>query len=206
MLNTTKISSALLLASALLCSCSDVEEQANVSKPAETEAAEGNSFVKFRLQSNQSSSTRSVEDSHSYVQGTADEYKVNTARVYLYDTPTKLFVKTFLLTNITRKGSDASGNIIYETDKVAVPQGTYDIFVTANTDRVINKDTESEFLADIDNVTYTKADIDNISAGVVMSNRGSANVGTPIADKGTDEDNVINSVAISSTQRLISLP
>lgn len=191
MLNTTRISSALLLASALLWSCSDVEDLANVSNPVETEAAEGMAFVKFRLQSNQSSSTRSVEDSHTYVQGTADEYKVNTARVYLYDAPTKLFVKTFLLSNITRKGSDSSGNIIYETDKVEVPQGTYDIFVTANTDRVINKDTESEFLADIDSVTYTKASIEDISAGVIMSNRGSANVGTAIANKGTDEDNLV---------------
>ena len=108
MLNTTRISSALLIASALLWSCSDVEDLANVSNPVETEAAEGMAFVKFRLQSNQSSSTRSVEDSHTYVQGTADEYKVNTARVYLYDAPTKLFVKTFLLSNITRKGSDST--------------------------------------------------------------------------------------------------
>lgn len=74
-------------------------------------------YVQFLLHANGSalSTTRSPEDSYSYVQGTADEYKVNTARVYLFDTATKLFVKSVQLTGLTRSGTDASGNILYET-------------------------------------------------------------------------------------------
>ncbi|MBR6030841.1 MAG: FimB/Mfa2 family fimbrial subunit, partial [Bacteroidaceae bacterium] len=104
------------------------------------DATDGN--VKFVLQSNQTSTTRSPEDSNDHTQGTANEYKVNTARVYLFDSNTKLFVKTFSLTNITQAGSDENYNIKYTADKVKVPQGKFDIFVVANTDRVIDKDTE----------------------------------------------------------------
>ena len=52
--------------------------------------------------------------------------------------------KSVLLTNLTRAGSDVNGNIIYEAEHVAVPQGTFDIFVTANTDRIIDKKTEAD--------------------------------------------------------------
>ncbi len=182
------ISGALLFAALLLCGCSNVENFADAGKSIETESA-GN--VTFRLQSNQSSTTRSPEDSYLYTQGSPNEWQVNKARVYLYDTASKLFVKTFTLSNITLKGSDANYNFIYEADKVKVPQGTYDIFVVANSDRVISKEKESDFLADIDVDTYTKACIEDISTGVVMSNRASANLETTIKDEGTGEANLV---------------
>lgn len=186
-----RITSILFLAVALFCNCSQSDDFIAGDNNL-TEATDGNVSVVFRLQSSQTSTTRSAEDSHSYIQGSADEYKVNNARVYLYDNQTKLFVKTFLLNNITRKGSDANGNIIYETEEVSVPQGTYDIFVTANTNRVISKDTENEFLSDIDRITYEKANIEDISGGIVMSNRASANVATVIADDDNDNENIVS--------------
>lgn len=183
---------ALLFAGALLGSCSQREDIVadngnEAEKPAET-------GVVFRLQTNTSIAvnTRSVEDSYSHVQGTPDEYKVNNARVYLFDAPTKLFVKSVLLTNLTRVGSDNDGNIIYETEHVSVPQGTYDIFVTANTDRLINKSTEAEFLANIDSITYVKGVIDDISGGIVMTNRAVDNVGTVIAASNAVDETVVN--------------
>ena len=184
----------MLIACAVLCGCSQLEELPS-DQPAAGQTQADNALVTFILQSNLAPTTRSAEDSHSYVQGTQDEYKVNTARVYLYDYPTKLFVKTFLLKGITRKGSDANGNIIYETEKMEVPQGTYDIFVTANTDRVINKTNESEFLADIDSATYVRASIEDISGGVVMSNRASANVATVI-NKSTEENGNVVEISL----------
>ena len=192
----------LFLAAAFLCGCS--QDDALMVNESETETPIETVNVTFRLQSNQTSTmTRSVEDSHSHVQGNADEYKVNTARVYLFDAPTKLFTKSFLLTNLKRSGSDAEGNVIYETESVSVPQGTYDIFVTANTSRVINKETEDQFLADIDSLTYTKAQIDDISAGIVMSNRASANLSTVIAKE--EDNNTVNVVNIELERVLARL-
>lgn len=185
-----RITSIIFLTAALLCSCSQKDDFV-ADDYTTAEATEENVGIVFRLQSSQTTTTRSAEDSHNYVQGSADEYKVNTARVYLYDNTTKLFAKTFVLKNITRKGSDANGNVIYETEKVSVPQGIYDIFVTANTNRVINKDTEDEFLADIDSITYSKASIEDISAGIVMTNRATDNLATVIANKNNGEDNVV---------------
>lgn len=143
--------------------------------------------VVFRLQSNIASTvTRGVEDSNDHTQGSPDEYKVNFARVYLYDNPTKLFVKSFLLTDLTNAGSDQNYNVIYESKRVSVQQGVYDIFVTANSTRVINREKESDFLADIDSVSYSRALITDISNGIVMSNRASMNVAETITNSSTD--------------------
>lgn len=180
----------LFLFSVVLLGCSqyeDVDDTKEVNK-------HDNTGVVFRLRTNVSANpfTRSAEDSYLHEQGKPEEYNVNNARVYLFDAPSKLFVKSFLLTNLTRSGTDASGNIIYETEHVYVPQGTYDIFVTANTDRLISKNTESEFLADIDSISYVKAYIDDISKGIVMTNRASENTGIVIANNPEYEDNVVN--------------
>ena len=193
MFHSSKPLYALLLTGAFLCGCSQREDmEVGDNHVVATQEAEAN--VVFRLQTNTSETpqTRSVEDSYNHVQGTADEYKVNTARVYLYDAPTKLFVKSILLTNLTRSGTDTSGNVIYETERVSVPQGTYDIFVTANHDRTINKATESEFLAAIDSATYVRGQINDISRGIVMTNRASENAGTVITNNQENTDNVVS--------------
>lgn len=179
----------LLLASVLLCGCSQREEADGDDN---SQFTIDNTLVMFRLQTNTVSSTRSAEDSYDHVQGTADEYKVFNARVYLFDARTKLFAKSVLLTNLTRAGSDANGNIIYEAEHVSVPQGTYDIFVTANTDRQIRKNTEEEFLADIDSLTYVRGQIEDISKGIVMSNRACDNLGIVLANNPENNDNVVN--------------
>ena len=189
MFNSTKISQLLVVAVAFLCSCSQTDDVA-VGGSNET-LKEGN--IVFRLQSNSSNTTRSAEDSYEHVQGTVDEYKVNVARVYFFDNVTKHFAKSVPLTNITRKGSDADGNVIYETDPISIAQGVYDIFVTANTYRQINTDTEEQFLADIDNETYAQALIEDISGGIVMSNRAADNEATIISETPNEHDvNVVN--------------
>ena len=191
MLHSKKSIFLLLLTVIPFCGCSQREGiEADGNKVEKQE----NANVVFRFQTNAptSPSTRSVEDSYEHVQGMADEYKVTNARVYLFDAPTKLFVKSVYLTNLTRTGSDATGNVVYETERVSVPQGTYDIFVTANTSRQINKNTEAEFLADIDSLTYVRGLIDDISKGIVMTNRASDNSGTVVANNPEANDNVIS--------------
>ena len=192
MIYSRKTIYALLVLGIALCGCSQRDDIANGGNEG-TEAQDGVNVV-FRLQTNglTSLTTRSTEDSYSHVQGTAEEYKVNSARVYLFDAPTKLFAKSVLLTNLTRAGSDVNGNIIYEAEHVAVPQGTYDIFVTANTDRIINKKTEDEFLADIDSMSYARGQIEDISGGVIMTNRASDNLGVVFMNSPQNNDNVVS--------------
>jgi hypothetical protein len=192
MVHSNKLFYAFLLTVAVLCGCSQREEEAN-GAPIDNDQSE-TAQVQFLLQANGavSSTTRSSEDSYSYVQGMAEEYKVNNARVYLYDTSTKLIVKSVQLTGLTRSGTDASGNVIYETERVTIPQGIYDIFVVANTDRQIKKDTEEEFLTDIDNMSYVRGAVEDISAGILMANRASDNLATVIVSNKENNENVIS--------------
>lgn len=191
MINSKNAIYALLLTGAVICGCTQ-EDNLAVNEESK-EVVEETANVRFQLLANTSptTTTRSVEDSYNHIQGTADEQKVNNARVYLFDAPTKLFVKSFQLTNLTRKGTDEDGNIIYETEHVAVPQGTYDIFAVANTDRKINTNNEDEFLADIDSITYKTALITDISKGIVMTNRGADNAATVIMKQQNNTDNVV---------------
>lgn len=199
MIKSKKISQLLVMAVTVLCSCSQADDV--VVNGNDEAAKEGN--VVFQLQSNLSNVTRSAEDSYVHVQGSVDEYKVNVARVYLFDNTTKLFAKSFPLTNIVRKGSDADGNVIYESDPVSVSQGVYDVFVTANTYRQIKTDTEELFLADIDSLTYTKALIEDISGGIVMTNRAADNEATIISE--TPNENDVNVVSIKLERVLARL-
>lgn len=199
MLHSTKISQLLVMAVAVLCSCSQADDIA-VNDSNET-VKEGT--VVFQLQSNTTNTTRSTEDSYVHVQGSVDEYKVNVARVYLFDNITKLFVKSVPLTNIKHQGSDADGNVIYETDPVSVAQGIYDIFVTANTYRQIKTDTEDGFLADIDSLSYTRALIEDISGGIVMTNRAAENEATIISESNNEDD--VNVVKIKLERVLARL-
>ena len=190
MFHFRKIVFPLALATALLCGCSqtDVDTAGNGK---EGKAQEQYNVV-FQLQSNASATTRSAEDSYSHVQGTPEEYKVNSARAYFFDSSTKLLSKSAPVTGITYIGTNTKGNVVYETEPISVPMGTYDIFVIANTDRQINKDKEDEFLADVDNITYTQALVEDISGGIIMTNRGSDNLNTVISKRNDSDVNVIN--------------
>lgn len=191
MLKINKNIYALLFAATTFWGCSQSEDLEVNGNEA---GSMGTTEVIFRLQTNISSSsvTRGTEDSYEHIQGTPEEYKVNNARVYLYDAPTKLLVKSVALSDLARKGSDANGNIVYETKSVSVPQGTYDIFVVANNDKNISKPNEAEFLACIDSLTYVRGQITDISEGVIMTNRGADNASTTIANTATNSENVIN--------------
>ena len=194
MFKSTKTYLALVAAAVLLSNCSQNDDTLSSDKNVEEQKSE--TTVTFELRTNTSTMTRSAEDSYVHEQGSPEEYKVNNARVYLFDSPTKLLVKSLPLTDIKYKGSDPSGSgvIIYETGRISVPQGTYDVFVVANSSRVINKSVEDEFLADIDSATYVQARIEDISNGVLMTNRGSSNLGVVVVNDPNKptQDNVIN--------------
>ena len=190
MFHFRKIVFPLFMATALLCSCSQADD--DTAGNGDKEKTQEQYNVVFQLQSNSSSMTRSVEDSYNHVQGTADEYKVNVARAYFFDSKTKLLSKSAPLTGITYNGTNASGNVIYEAEPISVPMGTYDIFVIANTNRQFKKDKEDEFLADIDSLSYVQAVVEDISGGIIMSNRASENLGTVISKKNDNDVNVVS--------------
>lgn len=185
----SKIAHLLLLPAFILCGCSQTDSIADAQRG--NEAQQEPNGVVFRLQSNTSASTRSAEDSYNYVRGTAEEYQVKTARVYLFDHQTRLLAKSIRFTQLTYYGTDANGNVIYETEKVPVAPGTYDIFVTANTERVIKAEREDDFLADIDSLTYARALVEDISGGIIMTNRAADNLATVIAPSNTNEASVV---------------
>lgn len=164
-----------------LCGCSKDAALVEENSKSTTETTAENANVVFRLESNQASiltrATETAEDSFDPKTGSPAEYKVNNARVYFFDSSTKLFVKTVELTGLT---PDPASGWVYESQPIQAPQGVYDIFVTANTNRVINKTTEDEFLADIDDLTYAQGVITDISNGIVMSNRAVSNLNTKI--------------------------
>ena len=175
-----KINSLLAIAVAVLCSCSQVDE-IDIADTAQEKVEDAK--VVFRLKSNTTSVTRStstVEDSYEDpIPAYPAEYRVNTARVYFFNSATKLFAKSVNLTNIKEsKTINNNVDMTYETDTISIAQGTYDIFVTANTHRQLNTETEDAFLADIDNDIYKGALIQDVSGGIVMSNRAVDNLHT----------------------------
>ncbi len=186
MLHFRKLMPVLFLAVTVFYGCSQNEEVGSGEETPNHIAG-----VVFRLQSNYSSMTRSAEDSYNHTQGSPSEYVVNHARIYLYDHSTKLFIRTEEVKNLTQEGTDGEGNIVYKTDHIQVPQGKYDIFVIANTNRIIKKEKESDFLACIDSVTYVQGLIEDISAGVLMTNRASDNIGVSIVNDKDKTDNVV---------------
>ena len=183
-----KINSLLAIAVAVLCSCSQVDE-IDIADTAQEKVEDAK--VVFRLKSNTTSVTRStstVEDSYEDpIPAYPAEYRVNTARVYFFNSATKLFAKSVNLTNIKEsKTINNNVDMTYETDTISIAQGTYDIFVTANTHRQLNTETEDAFLADIDNDIYKGALIQDVSGGIVMSNRAVDNLHTDISGDFTE--------------------
>ena len=171
----------LCLTLLFLCGCSKDNALVEESKGNTETTAEGVNVV-FRLQSNQTSiltrGSATAEDSNDNpTTGLPAEYQVNNATVYFFDSATKLFTKSVKLKGLT---PDKASGWIYEAEPILAPQGHYDIFVTANTDREINKETEDEFLANIDDLTYSQGEITDITNGIVMSNRAVDNLNTEI--------------------------
>ncbi len=182
---------ALALAMTVMCGCSNNDDVLGGTNGEKTSISGEEVEVEFLLKSNnssadlQSSRRASAEDSENYSKGTAEEYTVKSARVYLYDNNTKSFVTRVDLSNITEVSSNdiAAGtftvnvnDVFYKSDPVKVPEGIYDIFVVANSpSQTFDADTEDKFLAAVDATTYTKGlmNTSDLGNGVVMTNRAS---------------------------------
>jgi len=182
---------ALALAMTVMCGCSNNDDVLGGTDGEKSSISGEEVEVEFLLKSNNSSTDlqnsrrASAEDSGNYSKGTAEEYTVKSARVYLYDNNTKNFVTRVDLSNIKEIAATdiAAGtftvnvnDVFYKCDPVKVPEGIYDIFVVANSpDKTFDADTEDKFLATVDATTYTKGlmSTSDLGNGVVMTNRAS---------------------------------
>jgi hypothetical protein len=170
MFHFRKIALPLFIATVLLSSCSQSDSLIAEDTNKETARVQDGCDVIFRMQSNYSPTTRSsIEEGDDTDLGTPNEYKVNNAIVYLFDSSTKKLVNKYELKKFNNP-TFQDNNTIYDTEILSVPQGTYDIFVIANSERVISATDETTFLADIDDATYAQGQIEDISKGIVMSN------------------------------------
>ena len=138
MFHFRKIALPLFIATVLLSSCSQSDSLIAEDTNKETARVQDGCDVIFRMQSNYSPTTRSsIEEGDDTDLGTPNEYKVNNAIVYLFDSSTKKLVNKYELKKFNNP-TFQDNNTIYDTEILSVPQGTYDIFVIANSERVIS--------------------------------------------------------------------
>lgn len=183
---------ALALAMTVMYGCSSNEDVTGGINGEKSAIAAGEEIeVEFILKSNNSSTESlavrraSAEDSENYAKGTESEFTVKTARVYFYDNNTKDFVTRIELSNIKEIAATdiAAGtftinvnDVFYKSDPVKFPEGIYDIFVIANSpSQTFDAATEDEFLATVDETTYTQGllSTSDLGNGIVMTNRAS---------------------------------
>lgn len=120
--------------------------------------------------------------------GFGNEVAINKARVYFYDSKTKLFFMQKDLEDIKYNPAYSSDtyDISYVSSTFKIRKGTYDIFVIANMDTETLPDRvsrESDFLNTIDTKTYNAGLITTLpTKGLVMSNRADSRLGVEIYD------------------------
>lgn len=135
-----------------------------------------NGNVRFIFTLNNPASTKSAEDSGEYEKGNQEEYKLFNVQLYLFDTTTGTFKQKVDVDNLTMT-SDANLNVKY-TGSATVKKGSYNLYAIANTTKVINAAKESEFLANVEQVSGIVNGIN--TTGIVMTNRPSENMATVI--------------------------
>lgn len=158
------------------CINDDVPRGDNGSKLADDK--DGNVTFNF-LVPNGSSLKSSTETSDVYEEGSPEEYSVHNVTVYLFDADTKVFVKSYLLTYSndqigTGQGdSQTNQTICYNSKRLKVDRGTYDIFAVANGSVGTQFKDENDFFSAIDASTYGEGYINLPNQkGFFMTNRG----------------------------------
>lgn len=179
--------------SMLMSSCKSYDDESN-------STIENNEAVNTVFRFNSSDvvivNSRSAEDSGEHEQGTEAECQVNSVRLYLFDSKEKTLAATMALKNLKRTTEvDNTASVIYTSDRVAAPLGTFDIFAVANNDDFIASDTEEEFLNSINNIKYKEGNITDIKDGIMMTNRGNSNLNVNIQK--FDDPTKMNTITIN---------
>lgn len=168
---------SLLLAAGMTACINDADVEGPDSNNPPMVENGGNVSFKF-IVPNSSASNRSAEDSGIYDQGSPQEYALNSVRLYLFYSESKNIYKSF---NVSVGNQDASNTTVTYTssDQIKVDPGTYDIYAIANRPTTLNASTVQGLLNHIDRDTYSNEI--SVSDGLMMTNRGTANLGVNIA-------------------------
>lgn len=181
-----KIFMSLLLAASMTACINDadVTEGPEAPKPPVVENG-GNIHFQFVVP-NSAGSNRSAEDSGSHIQGTSDEYAIKNVRLYLFHSESKNIYKSF---NVSVGAADATNlTVTYEcSDLIKLDPGTYDIYAIANRTTPLDAPTVQALLSNIDKTSYASGIISSAANGLIMTNRGTANVGVTIAAPTTED-------------------
>lgn len=123
--------------------------------------------------------------------GTASEYTVHSATVYLFDKHTEKLTKTISLRDIKEIGiKDLT--VFYGSKKEEVKAGEYILLVIANAQNTFSGSSLEELLEEIDKTTYSKGIFYYIpSQGLIMTNRASDNRNVVI---GSSQDQTVTIV------------
>lgn len=201
MKKVTKLASLLFIATFALYSCIN---DANVAALDMTDPdQEGNLALVCEIPN--VSETRNAESSGATDTGSESEYKVNKLTIYLFDATTKAFVEQKELTNFTYAAPNGS-SIRYNTKKITVKPGFYNIFAIAN-GKIAATDfsTQDKFLASVDKSTYSQGKISNVpESGFMMSNRGAANLNV-VVDEPTKSKTTNISISLERVVAKIEL-
>lgn len=180
-----KLMSLLFLATFTLYSC--VNDADVLTPNGGNSDQSGNLVLSFEIPNTsnplKTKSTRNAESSGSTELGSKSEFNVNELTVYLFDAVTKVFIEQHTLTDFTYAALDGA-TIKYNTKKITVKPGTYNIFAIAN-GKVdpSNLSTQDKFLNSIDKTTYSQGKITSVpEGGFMMSNRGAANLNVTVKE------------------------
>lgn len=181
-----KIFMSLLLAASMTACINDADvEQAGTTNPPVVENGGGIVF-KFTVP-NSSAKLRSAEDTGIYEQGSADEYALKNVRLYLFHSESKNIYKSFNV-NVGSANTDNTTVTYTSLDEIKVDPGTYDIYAIANRPTVLNAPTVQALLGDIDRESYSAGSLSSAASGLIMSNRGAANLGVNIATPAQNDE------------------
>lgn len=190
MKKVTKLASLLFIATFALHSCINDADVAAPAPGMTDPDQDGNLALICEIPN--VSETRNAESSGITDTGSESEYKVNELTVYLFNAKTKMFVEQQTLTDFTY-ANQAGPAIKYNTKKIIVKPGTYNIFAVAN-GKVSASDLSNQdsFLGSIDKTTYSQGSIESVpDGGFMMSNRGAANLNVTVNEP-TGTSNITN--------------
>ena len=199
-----KIFMSLLLAASMTACINDAEvEGPDSSNPPLVENG-GNVSFKFVVPNSSGSNRSSAEDSGIYEQGSSDEYALKNVRLYLFYAESKNIYKSF---NVNVSNADDKSDPLTVTytcpDPIKVDPGVYDIYAIANRPTTLNAPSVQALLADEDKSSYPNGSLSSAENGLIMSNRGTANLGVKIA--APSENDVTTNITIKLERAVAKL-
>lgn len=168
----TKSFMMLILAASMASCINDAEviSENNVTNGSGAVQTEGVSF-RFVIPNVSSGSTRTVDDSGIYDNGSPEEYALHNVNLYLFNSETGNFYNSYAVENLQLESTDANG-ASYSCNSIVIEPGTYQVFAIANADiSIIQPSTVDNLLSSVSSLA--SGELGSVPAsGFIMTNRG----------------------------------